>query len=156
MILLDHRTTGAQEKIESDGKDHPRAEAGAVTIDQAFEAWWAKLPPAMKQKKKRGKRYWLALWKAEKDRWDGEIRKMEADLSEKIQAQVAAQHFRGRDGQDYYPYGPTWLADGRYDDEITVRGDQGGPGRPPAAPEDNRLLTDQERARILRPREPRA
>lgn len=35
-----------------------------------------------------------------------------------ILAQIAANHFRGKDGQDYVPHGATWLNGRRWEDEI--------------------------------------
>ena len=35
-----------------------------------------------------------------------------------IEAQLKAKHFRGKDGQDYFPHCATWLNARRWEDEI--------------------------------------
>lgn len=86
----------------------------------SFEAWWKAYP------KKVGKDAAYRSWKKIGKRGDVSA----ADLIKAVEAQVAAEHFRGRDGQDFVPNPATWLNQGRWADEIASA--YGGGGLPEA------------------------
>lgn len=70
-----------------------------------FEEFWKEYPDRVAK----GKAY---------DSWN----KLSSDTHtlcvESIKKQVAANHFRGKDGKDYFPHPATWLNQKRWEDEV--------------------------------------
>ncbi|GAB6907257.1 conserved hypothetical protein [Desulfosarcina cetonica] len=75
---------------------------------QSFENFWQACP------KKSGKDAALRAWKKVGKRNDVTPALLIAAMSN----QVDKNHFRGNDGQDYFPNPATWLNQGRWQDEI--------------------------------------
>ena len=91
----------------------PHRKKGLGPAGPAFERWWVKLPGPMKKQKGRAERYWKRIWL----QWRGPGT-MEGTLTKAIATQARHEHFRGRDGNCYWPNGSTWLNDSRWADDV--------------------------------------
>ena len=88
-----------------EGKKSPLTPQGEDEYPQAFESFWSECP------KKVGKKAAFNSWKT--------IKGVNATtIIDAIKRQVGANHFRGNDGNQYYPNPATWLNQGRWEDEI--------------------------------------
>lgn len=100
---------GKKERKNKKKKKNPPTPRGGDGYTQAFEAFWRVCP------KKVGKKYAAACWK--------KIKGVDAPtIIEALKEQVAANHFLGNDGQQYYPNPSTWLNKGQWEDEIQRAG----------------------------------
>ncbi|NDV19238.1 hypothetical protein GO013_07370 [Pseudodesulfovibrio sp. JC047] len=103
-------TTGQQNKNDKNNKkakkkNPPKSPQGGSGYTKAFEAFWIEYP------KKVAKAYAFKCWK--------KIKGVDAlTIIDALKAQLEADHFRGNDGQHYFPNPGTWLNQGRWEDEI--------------------------------------
>jgi hypothetical protein len=92
-------------KKEERKKKNPPTPQGGSGYTKAFELFWKECP------KKIGKSYAFKCWK--------KIKGVDAPtIIQALRAQIAAEHFRGNDGKQYFPNPSTWLNQGRWEDEI--------------------------------------
>lgn len=98
-----------ERRKKKEKKNPPQSPLGGGGYTQAFEAFWLECP------KKVGKKYAFACWKR--------IKGVDALLIiNALKAQVAADHFQGNDGKQYFPNPSTWLNQGRWEDAIDQTG----------------------------------
>ena len=93
------------------GKKRP---ARKFEYPAAFDAMWDLYPTAGKVKKRAALKAWQKLTPAEREK-----------IIPALKAQVAANHFAGRDGRQFVPHATTWINQGRWEDEV----DHGSAGR---------------------------
>jgi len=80
-----------------------------VAFSAEFLEFWAVYP------KKTCKDYAYRCWQKAKKKASAQV------MIAAIKKQVADNHFKGSDGQDYIPNPSTWLNQGRWDDEINKK-----------------------------------
>ena len=81
---------------------------------EAFETFWTVYPVLGRKGKRAALNAWQKLPPAEREK-----------IIPALKAQVAADHFAGRDGRQFVPHATTWINQGRWEDEV----DHGSAGR---------------------------
>jgi hypothetical protein len=101
-------TTNKNVKNVKNNNNPPTPLSGGTVYSKSFLDWYELYP----EKKGKGAAYksWQKIGKK------GIVTPKELMVA--IEAQVKANHFRGRDGQDYIPNPSTWLNQYRWEDEI--------------------------------------
>jgi len=104
----DHETVANTDKNVKNNNTPPTPLSMGTIYSKSFLDWYELYP----EKKGKGAAYrsWQKIGKK------GIVTPNE--LMAAIAAQVKANHFRGRDGQDYIPNPSTWLNQNRWEDEI--------------------------------------
>jgi hypothetical protein len=111
---------------------------------KSFRYWYDGLPSPMKKAPRDAQKSWTRIWCIWKHSMDKSMCKTMVDA---IDDQVANEHFRGRDGESYYPRAATWLNGGRWGDAVERRRTASGEASR-TVEEPNRPLTPEEKAKL--------